>query len=118
MKLSTRPGDDAPGCCHAEPVSAHADVASTPAVTAVPDAMRYVCPMCPGVGSAVAGACPHCGMSLEPAVPAPANADDPELADLRQRFAIALLLTLPLFGYAMTAMLGWIAMPAAGGAGA
>ena len=74
--------------------------------------------MCPGVESPRPGPCPHCGMALEPALPAPTVGEDPELVDLRQRFAIALLLTLPLFGHAMTAMFGWIAMPAAGGAGA
>jgi heavy metal translocating P-type ATPase len=31
---------------------------------------KYVCPMCPGVESAVPAACPKCGMALEPAAPA------------------------------------------------
>ena len=57
-------------------------------------------------------------MALEAALPATTVGDGPELVDMRQRFAIALLLTLPLFGHAMTAMFGWIAMPAAGSAGA
>ena len=30
---------------------------------------KYVCPMCPGVESAVPAACPKCGMALEPAAP-------------------------------------------------
>src|SRR5439155_12298685 len=31
---------------------------------------KYVCAMCPGVESATPGACPKCGMALEPAMPA------------------------------------------------
>jgi len=118
MNPSTKPGDDAPGCCHAGPASAHAAAAATPPVTAVPDGARYVCPMCPGVGSAVPGACPRCGMALEPVVPVAADEDTSELREMRRRFGIAALLTLPLFGHAMAAMFGWVAMPTAGGAGA
>ncbi|MEX1094951.1 MAG: heavy metal translocating P-type ATPase [Planctomycetales bacterium] len=32
-------------------------------------ATRYVCPMCPGVGSDKPGDCPKCGMPLEPTAP-------------------------------------------------
>jgi len=39
--------------------------------TAQPPARgKYICPMCPGVESAVPAACPKCGMALEPAAPA------------------------------------------------
>ena len=110
------PATDPPaahGCCHAASVAPIAP-ASRPASG---DAL-YVCPMCPGVESSRPGPCPRCGMALEPALPAAAAGDDPELADLRQRFVISLLLTLPLSGHAMTAMFGWFAMPAAGSAGA
>ncbi|MFO1408422.1 MAG: copper-translocating P-type ATPase [Steroidobacteraceae bacterium] len=123
MSEPTKPGGDAPGCCHAAPPPVHdcchaqSGDAAAPAVPIAPAGARYVCPMCPGVGSDVPGACPRCGMALEPAVPA-ASTDDGELADMRRRFAIALLLTLPLFGHAMAAMLGWTAMPGAGGTGA
>jgi Cu+-exporting ATPase len=34
------------------------------------ESARYICPMCPGVSSAQPGACPRCGMALEPAMPA------------------------------------------------
>jgi Cu+-exporting ATPase len=68
----------------------------------------YICPMCPGVGSDVPGACPHCGMALEPAMPTLAVGDDPELVDMRRRFRIALALTVPLLVLAMGGMAGWL----------
>ncbi|MEO6782249.1 MAG: heavy metal translocating P-type ATPase [Bradyrhizobium sp.] len=34
---------------------------------------KYICPMCPGVESDGPATCPKCGMTLEPAVPAPAR---------------------------------------------
>ncbi|MBI2297318.1 MAG: heavy metal translocating P-type ATPase [Betaproteobacteria bacterium] len=40
---------------------------------AVAAAGTYICPMCPGVGSAGPAACPKCGMALEPAAPMPAR---------------------------------------------
>ncbi len=63
--------------------------------------------MCPGVESPVPGACPKCGMALEPAMPAVDAGEDPELHDMRRRFIVALALTLPLFVLAMGGMLGW-----------
>ncbi|MGC2185540.1 MAG: heavy metal translocating P-type ATPase [Terriglobales bacterium] len=44
---------------------------STPAPSATVGA--YVCPMCPEVRSAKPGACPRCGMSLEPEMPVAAT---------------------------------------------
>jgi P-type Cu+ transporter len=43
-------------------------------VQATPSAAAgaYVCPMCPEVRSAKPGACPRCGMALEPEMPVPA----------------------------------------------
>ena len=35
------------------------------------DARSYVCPMCPEVREAKLGACPSCGMALEPETPLP-----------------------------------------------
>jgi Cu+-exporting ATPase len=112
-------------CCHT-PVAAPAPAAAHDCCehetartvrTVPPGTTLYVCPMCPGVESPSPGACPRCGMALEPALPTLAAGDDPELVDLRHRFVLALLLTLPLVGHAMAGMLGWIAAPAAGGAG-
>ena len=55
----------------------------------------YTCPMHPEVRQVGPGACPICGMALEPVVvtaEAPAN---PELLDMTRRFWIGLVLTLP-----------------------
>ena len=50
------------------------------------------------------GACPICGMALEPAV-ATGDEGNPELDDMQRRFRVALALTLPLFFFEMGAML-------------
>ncbi len=64
--------------------------------------------MCPGVESAVPGACPKCGMALERAVPVATTGDDPELLDMRRRFRWAVVFTVPLVALAMGGMLGWL----------
>jgi Cu+-exporting ATPase len=65
------------------------------------DNTLYICPMCPDVKHMGPGACPNCGMALEPADPAAAE-DDTEYRDMRRRFWIALALTMPVFLLAMT----------------
>jgi Cu+-exporting ATPase len=64
-------------------------------VTAKPGA-KYTCPMHPEVVRNQPGACPICGMALEPMT---VSADDknPELKDMTRRLVIAAVLTLPLF---------------------
>ncbi|MBL8549398.1 MAG: copper-translocating P-type ATPase [Hyphomonadaceae bacterium] len=47
------------------------------------------------------GACPICGMALEPMNPAAAEGPNPELADMTRRFWIGLALTLPVFALEM-----------------
>src|SRR5262245_33250998 len=44
-------------------------------------AVRYVCPMDPDVVSDKPGACPKCGMALEPEVATVDESPDPELVD-------------------------------------
>jgi len=73
-----------------------------------PGEVLYVCPMCPGVESAVPGACPKCGMALERAVPVAAAGDDPELRDMQRRFRWAVVFTMPLVALAMGGMLSWL----------
>jgi heavy metal translocating P-type ATPase len=58
------PSVAAASCCGG--AAHHAVHKKTPAAAAG----KYVCPMCPGVESDGPGACPKCGMSLEPAAPA------------------------------------------------
>jgi len=62
--------------------------------------------MCPGVESDVPGTCPKCGMALEASMPVLGDAADPELADMRRRFWVALALTVPLVVIEMAAMTG------------
>ncbi len=71
---------------------------------APPGTTSYTCPMHPEVVRSGPGACPICGMALEPVMPA-ANGESPELADMRRRFWISLALTLPVFAIAMAEMI-------------
>lgn len=66
----------------------------------------YVCPMHPQVRQDHPGACPICGMALEPEVATAANDDDPELRDMTLRLWVAAVLALPVLLLAMLPMLG------------
>jgi Cu+-exporting ATPase len=57
----------------------------------------YTCPMHPQIRQIGPGACPICGMALEPEIAAAGAAPNPELADMTRRFWIALVLTAPVF---------------------
>ncbi|MFN0119018.1 MAG: heavy metal translocating P-type ATPase [Blastocatellia bacterium] len=65
----------------------------------------YFCPMDPEVSSDQPGACPKCGMALEPRVITLDDKPDPELIDMRRRFRICLVLTVPVFILAMSEMI-------------
>jgi len=78
-----------------------------PAPAAPPPAAtptRYTCPMHPEIVRDGPGACPICGMALEPLEPTLADAPDPELLDMQRRLRVSALLTLPLFVLAMGEM--------------
>ena len=53
----------------------------------------YTCPMHPEVRQPLPGACPKCGMALEPEMPALDEGENHELADFRRRFWWTLPLT-------------------------
>ena len=57
----------------------------------------YTCPMHPEVRQIGPGTCPKCGMALEPETISLDDKPDPELIDMRRRFWIALVLTIPVF---------------------
>jgi Cu+-exporting ATPase len=61
----------------------------------------YTCPMHPEVRQLGPGACPICGMALEPAEPTADAGPDPELADMTRRFRIGLGFAAPLVVLAM-----------------
>ncbi|WP_295679851.1 heavy metal translocating P-type ATPase [uncultured Nevskia sp.] len=70
---------------------------------AASNATIYTCPMHPDVEQDHPGACPKCGMALEPKAGsmAPAAEDNAELRDMSLRFWIGAALTSPVFIMAM-----------------
>ena len=60
-----------------------------------PEAAIYTCPMHPEVRQAGPGACPICGMALEPVTVSAEAPPNPELAEMTRRFWIGLVLTVP-----------------------
>jgi Cu+-exporting ATPase len=76
----------------------------------VPEGTIYTCPMHPEIRQIGPGACPICGMALEPELAT--GGPNPELADMTRRFWIGLALTAPVFVLEMGAHLvgahGWI----------
>jgi Cu+-exporting ATPase len=67
---------------------------------------QYTCPMHPQIRSAHGGACPICGMSLEPQVDG--VLEDQELQGMKKRFWGGLVLTIPLLILAMSQAFGVI----------
>jgi Cu+-exporting ATPase len=63
----------------------------------VPEGTIYTCPMHPEVRQVGPGACPICGMALEPLEIGADDGPNPELADMTRRFWIGAVLTLPVF---------------------
>ncbi|MEY9199450.1 Cu+-exporting ATPase [Sinorhizobium fredii] len=61
----------------------------------------YTCPMHPQVRQIGPGNCPICGMALEPEVITAETGPSPELVDMRRRFWIGLVLTLPVLALEM-----------------
>ena len=74
-------------------VAAPGSTASAPAEP-VPAGATYTCPMHPEVRQDHPGACPKCGMALEPEMPSLDDGENPELRDFKRRF----FWTLPLTG--------------------
>lgn len=91
------------------------------AMPAAPGA-KYTCPMHPEIVRDAPGACPICGMALEPMSPLTAGEErNPELDDMTRRFRIALVLTIPILAemvlpervlaiFAARAAMRWIAL--------
>jgi Cu+-exporting ATPase len=75
-----------------------------PHVTAQDD-REYTCPMHPEIIHLGPGSCPICGMALEPKEITLNDTPDPEYLDMRRRFWICAVLTLPVFAIAMSEML-------------
>src|SRR4029079_4022005 len=81
------------------------DKTAAPEPMADPDAI-YTCPMHPEVRQKGPGACPFCGMALEPAMVTLDEGPNPELVDMTRRFWMAAGLGLPVMLCAMAQMGG------------
>lgn len=76
-----------------------------PAVGTSTAAVEYICPMDPEVLSDRPGACPQCGMALEPRMITVDDGPNPELVEMTKRFWIGLALGVPVFVIAMADMI-------------
>ena len=76
--------------------------APPPEMAVVKDAV-WICPMHPQIRQAGPGACPLCGMALEPEAPSLDDAPNPELVDFNRRLWVAGVLSIPLLLLSMGA---------------
>ncbi|MFT2215534.1 copper-transporting P-type ATPase [Rhizobium giardinii] len=70
-------------------------------VTDQAEGVIFTCPMHPQVRQIGPGNCPICGMALEPEVATAETGPSPELLDMRRRFWIGLVLTVPVLALEM-----------------
>ena len=73
---------------------------NAPAATAAPGA-KWTCPMHPEIVRDEPGACPICGMALEPMMPSASAQPNPELRDMKRRLWAGLVLALPVVALEM-----------------
>lgn len=66
-----------------------------------PKGAIWTCPMHPEIQRPGPGACPICGMALEPIVPEATDGPSEEYRDMRRRFWIGLVLALPVLALEM-----------------
>lgn len=85
-----------PGCASCGEIPAAADSVGT--------AVEYTCPMHPEIVRDKPGACPICGMALEPRG-IPTEETNPELRDMMRRFIVAVILTIPLLAFMVSEFL-------------
>jgi P-type Cu+ transporter len=71
----------------------------------LPAGTKYTCPMHPEIVTDQPGACPICGMALEPMMPTAEEPPNPELDDMTRRLRISAALTLPVLVLAMSEMI-------------
>jgi Cu+-exporting ATPase len=83
--------------------------APTPAASSPPDGAIYTCPMHPQVRQVGPGACPICGMALEPE--AGGQDDGGELADMTRRLWISTAFAAPVVALDMSGHFGAALLP-------
>ncbi|HEX6766770.1 MAG TPA: copper-translocating P-type ATPase [Polyangiaceae bacterium] len=91
-------------CCHPTGHD-HSASMGPPRAKPAARASEWTCPMHPEVVRTAPGACPICGMALEPRMPVASEEDGGELRDMQRRFFVALALSAPLFALTMGEML-------------
>jgi Cu+-exporting ATPase len=64
--------------------------------------IEYTCPMHPEIVRDASGNCPICGMALEPRTVTLDEEENHELKDMRRRFWVSVVLTIPLFVIGMS----------------
>jgi len=75
-----------------------------------PPGVKWTCPMHPQIVRDGPGACPICGMALEPMSPTGADGDNPELAYMTKRLWVGAALSVPLLGLEMGGHSGLLPM--------
>ncbi|MCH7826336.1 MAG: heavy metal translocating P-type ATPase, partial [Acidobacteria bacterium] len=88
--------EPAPGACPMCGMALESEEIAGPAI-------RYTCPMHSEVQQGELGSCPICGMALEP-MTVVLEDDNPELDNMRRRFYVSLVFTVPLFVQGMSEM--------------
>jgi Cu+-exporting ATPase len=76
-----------------------------PVEKSAPSGLLYTCPMHPEIVRDHPGACPICGMALEPRTMAVEEGPNVELIDMSRRFWVGLALAAPVFILAMSDLL-------------
>jgi P-type Cu+ transporter len=66
------------------------------------ETIEYTCPMHPQIVRDAPGNCPICGMALEPRTITVAEEENYELKDMRRRFRVSAVLTIPVFAIGMS----------------
>ncbi|MEO5809605.1 MAG: copper-translocating P-type ATPase [Sphingomicrobium sp.] len=84
----------------------------TDVVASAGSGIVWTCPMHPQIRRDVPGACPICGMALEPLQPSLEEGPNPELISMTRRFWISALLSVPLLVLTLGSdLFGWRILP-------
>lgn len=85
-----------------ENAGCHHQTHDAPKALVAGDVVIYTCPMHPEIRQSSPGHCPICGMALETVMVTAMDAHNPEYIDMRRRFWLALILTLPVVALEMS----------------
>ena len=89
----------------ADPPAVHRPPAAVVQPKNAPSAAEWTCPMHPEVSRSGPGACPICGMALEPRTITATDEVSPELHDMSRRLAVSTALSVPLLAVAMSELI-------------